>query len=546
MTHSRPADERLESWKEIAAYLDRDVRTVQRWEKREGLPIHRHEHQKRGTVFAFRDEIDEWLRLRSSPPQDPSGRPTWPIPAGLVALALALLTAWWMWPASDSRQRLTIAVLPFQNVGGEPDFFSQGLTEELITRLGRLAPTQLGVIASTSALHYLRTSKPVPEIASELDADYVIEGAVRRSPSPTGLKPGDDESAASPSAGQQLRIDVRLIRAADATLVWTHSYDTSLSGSLGLQQELAVTIARALSPSLLSDPPSAQSARAPQNWQVWEAYLRGRFLWNKATRHGFQQALDSFQTALQLDPAYLPAHLGIADTYFLLAHYGLMSGAEAFPKALQAAEAALRTDPQSAEALAATAYARNLVEGKAEDAKSDSIEGLFHQAVALHPRHPGIRRWYGAYLRSRERQEEALEQFQRARQLDPLSPIILLDLGWCHHQLGRYQRALAFYDRVEQLDPAHAKAHYLRGLTFTAMGRYAEAIASLETAVPLSDNSPHYLYSLADAYLKAEQPQQAARILDRLQEIAARRHVSPRLLEKLQSRISAHPDLTKR
>lgn len=525
MTHPKTADDRLDSWKEIAAYLDRDVRTVQRWETREGLPVHRLEHRKRGTVYAFRSEIESWRGQRSTAPRAtlPGGRRLAAAAASAALLALAL---WWLWPSQEgiSEDRMRIVVLPFQNVGEEPDYFSQGLTEELITGLGRLAPSQLGVIASTSAMHYQGTDKGIPEIAQELQVDYVIEGAIRRG------APGQD------GGRQALRVDTRLIRAADATLLWTRSYDTALSAGLGLQRELASNIAVALSPSLVPDPATVPAPAGEGDWRAWEAYLRGRFLWNKATRSGFQQALASFQSALDYDPSYLPAYLGIADTYFLLAHYGLVSGDEAFPKALQAAEKALEIDPQSAEALAATAYARNLVHPEAE-----SNESLFRRAVALHPRHPGIRRWYGAFLRSHDRQQEALQQFDQARRLDPLSSIILLDLGWCHHQLGDYAKALEFYARVEQLDPRHAKAHYLHGLTLTAMGQYRRAIEALTIAVPLSEDSPHYLYSLGDAYLKAGNPAEASRILRRLQEIATQRHVSPRLLEKLQSRIESHP-----
>lgn len=148
--------ERLDSWKEIAAYLRRQVRTVNLWEKTEGLPVHRHLHSKRGTVYAFKSELDEWRKGRAS--------------SGLAAV-----------PGSR-RSRIMIAVLPFENLSRDTseNYFSDGLTEEMISQLGRVSPDCLGVIARTSSMHYRNYDKGIAAIGADLDVEYILEGSVRR------------------------------------------------------------------------------------------------------------------------------------------------------------------------------------------------------------------------------------------------------------------------------------------------------------------------------------------------------------------------------
>jgi len=198
-------EKRLNSWKEIAAYLQKDVRTVQRWEKNEGLPVHRKPHTKLPSVYAYESELDEWWN---------HGRH--PIPA-------PLLTA----QATAKDGRLALVVLPLRNLSDDPqqEYFSDGLTEELIAQIGRIDPSQLGVIARASAMKYKQGGKGISQIAKELSVNYALEGSVRR-------------------YGERVRISVALIRASDQTSLWTQAYERDLRDILQLQAEVAQTVAK--------------------------------------------------------------------------------------------------------------------------------------------------------------------------------------------------------------------------------------------------------------------------------------------------------------
>ena len=194
---------RLDSWKEIAVYLRRQVRTVNLWEKVEGLPVHRHLHSKRGTVYAYKSELDEWLRLRALSRSTP-----------LVA---------------KRGSRIMVAVLPFENLSGDAsqDYFSNGLTEEMISQLGRVDPLTLGVIARTSSMHYKDSNKAVAEIGAELGVEYILEGSVRR-------------------WGERVRISAQLISVRGQSNVWSQSYDREVADIFLLQTEVASRISESI------------------------------------------------------------------------------------------------------------------------------------------------------------------------------------------------------------------------------------------------------------------------------------------------------------
>src|SRR5216683_2911169 len=341
-------DRKLVSWKEIASYLGREVRTVQRWERTEVLPVHRHEHQKKSTVYAFTSELDEWFKKRQPvddpeadaafvPEPDPSDAnsntesadlppltsvtaPTdlpAPFPAGtpvkppppsagkrvVVALfALGILSAIslglyrWFHPIDSTVEKVRIAVLPFTYVSGDskPDYITAGLTDVIRTKLGQLDPSHLGVIAGTSSK--IVSGKPITEIGRTLNVKYVLEGSVQRD-------------------GNQVRIDVQLIQVSDETHLWADSFTRELSDVLQVESDVSAAIARQIL-ATLPVPPGPQPnpsfprgtvhASTPEIANSRHAYLQGKFAWG--SRGDLRGSIVFFEQAIHDDPSYAEAY----------------------------------------------------------------------------------------------------------------------------------------------------------------------------------------------------------------------------------------------
>src|SRR6266478_9444476 len=375
---------RLESWKEIAVYLGRDVTTVRRWEKREGLPVHRLHHSKLGSVYAYATELDAWRDERA--PTDARDAPdarqgAQAVRSGahartavvLAALVLAL-GAGLIWivrersplqPASPNGGIRSLAVLPLQNFSGNPeqDYLSDGMTEALIARLSTIHA--LRVISRTSAMQYKGTRKPVPAIAKELNVDALIEGSVLRS-------------------GDKIRVSVQLIRADTDEHLWSGTYDRELRDVLALQSDVTQGIARHIESAVTGaqrGSPVAPRTVAPD---VYEAYLKGRFALHKKGRAGLEEALQHFQVAVDADVTFAPAYAGLAVAYNDLGtvFFGA-SPLEVRPKVLAAARKALELDPELVEARVLLADALQ------KDWQWAEAEAEYKQAIALSPSDAG-------------------------------------------------------------------------------------------------------------------------------------------------------------
>src|SRR5258705_1001273 len=349
---------RLESWKEIAAYLGRDVTTVRRWEKREGLPVRRLHHSRLGSVYAYAAELDAW-RDKPAPTaatDSPDARKVSAVgrsgaqartAAALAALALALV-AGLMWlvrerptiqPASANGGIRSLAVLPLENFSGNPeqDYLSDGMTEALIARLSAIHA--LRVISRTSAMQFKGTRKSVPAIGKELNVDAVIEGSVLRS-------------------GDKIRVTVQLIRADTDEHLWSGTYDRELQDVLALQSDVTYGIARHIENAVIGAQRGSPVAARTVAPDVYEAYLKGRFALHKSSRAGLGEALLRFQAAVDADSTFAPAYAGLAATYAALGlvFYG-EPPSETRPKTVFAARRALELDPELAEARALLANA---------------------------------------------------------------------------------------------------------------------------------------------------------------------------------------------
>lgn len=332
------------------------------------------------------------------------------------------------------RGRLMLAILPFENLTGDgaQEYFGDGLTEEMITRLGSVDPSHLGVIARTSIMRYKNSPLKVAQIGRELGVSYVLEGSVRRN-------------------SEKVRITAQLIRVQDQTQVWARQYDRELNDLLSLQseitQETSDEIQLALGEQKLIQPVSREPL-PPPSYEAYDLYLKGQYFFNKRTVEGFQRSIDYFQQAIAKDPYYARAYAGLADSYALIGGYSVASQTEFMPKARAAALRAVELDQNLAEAHTALAL---VIQNYDWDWQSSENE--FRRAIELDPNYATAHHWYAEHLTWRGRFDEALRESERARQLDPLSLIIAADNGAILYFSRQYDQAIAKFRAVRELDP---------------------------------------------------------------------------------------------
>jgi TolB-like protein/DNA-binding winged helix-turn-helix (wHTH) protein/Flp pilus assembly protein TadD len=428
----------------------------------------------------------------------------------LVGLAVALVVALglWAWHEAATRrapvpERVTLAVLPFENLSGDPDqeFFSDGMTEEMIAQLGKLNPERLTVIARGTVAQYKHTNLAVSEIGRELHADYLVQGSVRRVP-------------------DRVRITVHLIRVPEQTDRWAESYDRDVKDILALQDSVAQTIADQINIKLA---PAAPSGRATRNVDpdAYEAYLKGRYYWNKRTAAGMQKAEAYFQQAIDKDPGYGAAYSGLADCNSGLTWHGFTSPAVTLPRAKAAALKAIEIDPQSAEAHASLGLVLN------HEWDWSGAEAEYQRALQLNPRYANAHHWYGDLLSARGRHQEALVEAKRASDLDPLNFMIGTWLGLRYYLARNYERAVEQGRSTLELDQNFAAAHLLLGETYVQMRRHEQGLAELKSAASLSGDSPLYMAQVGVAYAAEGRKTEALQIASQLQAASANRYVSP-------------------
>lgn len=428
---------------------------------------------------------------------------------GLTAAFLIAGLAYWAWHGSAMRagpsaEMIILAVLPFENLSRDPDqeFFSDGLTEEMITQLSKLNPERLNVITPGSIAKYKGSSVAASQIGIELHADYLVQGSVRR-------------------AADRVRITVQLIRVRDQTNLWAESYDGELKDMLTLQDSVARTIATQIHIALIPGQRTGQASRVSADPEAYEAYLKGRYYWNKRTADGLQKALIYFQQAIDKDPAYGAAYSGLADCNSGLAWHGFKSPAEALPKAKAAALKAVEIDPQSAEAHASLGLVLNHIWDWA------GAEVEFKRALQLDSRYANAHHWYGNNLSVLGRHAEALREAKRALELDPLNLMIGTWVGTRYYLARKYDFAIEQGRSTAELDPNFAAVHLLLGETYVQLGQHEQGLAELQTAAGLSGNSPLYLAQVGVAHAAAARKTEALRIIAELQARSTDRYVSP-------------------
>jgi TolB-like protein/DNA-binding winged helix-turn-helix (wHTH) protein/Tfp pilus assembly protein PilF len=426
-------------------------------------------------------------------------RRAWAIPAVIVvAVSIALGVAILRWKAPPAGhaadERVMFAVLPFDNLTGDvaQEYFSDGLTEEMISQIGKLDHRKLGVIARTSVMRYKGTRTPLDTIGSDLGVQYVLEGSVRRD-------------------ATKVRVTAQLIRVEDQSHLWSHDYDRDLRGLLALERDIAQDIAAEVRLSLDQAVPSDLTQ---DQLEAHDAYLKGRYFWNMRTLEGFEEAIKQFDLAIAVDPGHARAWAGLADCYALLPGYEGVSPSKYLEKARMSARRALELEDRLAEAHTSLALIT-------EDFDWDlaAAEREYLRAIELNPNYATAHHWYGELLTWQGRFEEALIESERARRLDPLSLIIAADSAMILFYSRQYDRAAQKLEAVLEHEPAFPGAHKVRQV-YVEQGRFEEALADVQS---YSSN----LSDLGFVLGRAGRVQEARLALEQLKRLHEQRPVDP-------------------
>jgi serine/threonine protein kinase/Tfp pilus assembly protein PilF len=421
--------------------------------------------------------------------------------ASLIALAAAM--GWNVWKSELISRPATksIAVLPFENLSPNPDYayFADGIQEEILTRLGKIA--DLKVISRTSTQHYQSKPRNLAEIAKQLGVANILEGSVQK-------------------AADQVRVNVQLINAQTDSHLWADTYDRKLTDIFGVESEIVTAIAETLRAKMTDSEKTAIAKRPTANTEAYERYLKGRFFWNQRTGADLRTAIEYFNQALGKDPSYALAYAGLADSYSLLPLYGAGSPADSFSQAKAAAKSALELDETLAEAHTSLGL-------MLEEYDFDFEQSLkeYERAIQLNPNYATAHEFYSnGPLSALGQFDRAIAEGKRAIELDPLSLVYNMNLGAAYFLARRYDEAIAQLRKMLEMDPRFYSTHWLLGMALQLKGQLNEAIAEYRKAVELNDN-PFVLALLGQAYARAGQREEAQRILARLSEEAKSRYV---------------------
>lgn len=424
--------------------------------------------------------------------------------AGLLAAGYVVGRRYWPLRSANPG-RIMMAVLPFQNLTGDPDqdYFADGLTEEMISKLGQLHPEQLGVIARTSVMGYKHSDKRLDQIGRDLSVQYVLEGSLRHT-------------------ADRVRITAQLIRVTDQSHLWAQDYDRSLQDVITVQDDVAASVAQEIQIRLTPQELTQLSHARAVDPQAYEDYLKGRYFWNKRTEDGFRKGIEHFEAAIARDPNYAQAYAGLADAYVLLGGYAFAPQKDAMPKAKAAALKALAIDDHLAEAYTSLGLIVEQYEWNWAEAEKD-----FKRAIELNPNYSVAHHWYGdGYLALVGRNDEMIAELRKAHELDPLSLIIDVDLAKRLCYAGKHDEAIEMLRKILEADPTFMQAHYYLSQCFAMEKSYPQAIAELEKMGPL-DVNPKATAWLGRIYALTGRRKEALQIIDELRQKSQRTYIDP-------------------
>jgi TolB-like protein/DNA-binding winged helix-turn-helix (wHTH) protein len=412
-----------------------------------------------------------------------------------VVLVVALARVLYSWNQASPKIR-SLAVLPLESLSGDTsqDYFADGMTDELITDLGQISA--LRVISRTSIMTYKHARKLLPEIARELNVDAVVEGTVLRS-------------------GEQVRITAQLIRVPVERHIWAQSFEGDLRDTLVLQKSVARSIAEQIQATLNQQERAALEHSKVVNAEAYEAYLKGRYFWNKRTRDGLTKAIEYFNRAIEKNPRYAEAYTGLGDAYALSGdwEYGILSPEDAFPKAKTAVIKALSLDDNLAEAHTSLAFILDLYDWDWESAEKE-----YKRAIELNPGYATAHHWYAWHLIVMGQDSEGIAELRKAESLDPLSLIISADLADALCIARLYDESVRQSRRTLEMDPKFAIAYYELGQALVQIRTYNEAIGEFKRAIELSGGNEIFDANLAYAYAISGRKEEAIKIVKDLED----------------------------
>jgi len=411
-----------------------------------------------------------------------------------------------MAPVSNSAiSRVTmLAVMPFENLSGDKgqEYFSDGLTEEMITRLARLNPDRLGLIARTSSLRYKRTPRDIGRIARELSVDWILEGSVR-------------------CAGERVRITAQLVRTRDESHLWAQSYDRDLRDILAVQSEVALAVAAEIHLKLKPGAEAKSKETAQVNPEAHRACLMGCYHLAKFNREGLTRGIEYLLKSIELDPGYAPPYDDLAFSYFISSGWTLPPR-EAMLNARDAANRGLAVDANLADAHTSLGMVHLRY-----DWDWTAAERECRRAIEINAGSSRAHEFYGWYLAAMGRFDEAIERVERALELDPVSPEVSTILGHVLYLARRHDEAIAQLHKALELDRNYWFTHLVLGLALQQRGKLPEAIEEFQSAARAEKVSPEAMGALGQAYAAAGRRDQALKALNQLEKWTAKYYVSP-------------------
>ncbi len=393
-------------------------------------------------------------------------------------------------PAAAARIQ-SIAVLPLENLSGDPgqEYFADGMTDALIAHLARI--NSLRVISRTSVMRYKAARKPLAQIARELNVDAIVEGSVVRS-------------------GNRVRISAELFQAAPERQLWADSYERDMADVVALEDDVSRAVAREIQIKLTPQEQARMQTGRPVQPAAYEAYLRGRYFWNLRTMDGVKKSAAYFQEAIRDDPTYALPYAGLADAYNIMG-FGvihLMDSNEAGPKAIAAADKALALDDSQAEAHTALAFALHRFKGDWAGAERE-----YQRAIQLNANYALAHMWYGHLLFEVRRTKQACDEFDRARNLDPINPNVSQWLAACLAEGGHSDKAISLLQETIEFDPKRPNIRWALGDLYERKGMYPEAIRQYEKGAEVNGRDSYVLALLASAYAGSGNSTEAEKLL---------------------------------
>ncbi|MGB8662053.1 MAG: winged helix-turn-helix domain-containing protein [Candidatus Acidiferrum sp.] len=400
---------------------------------------------------------------------------------------------------------VTLAVLPFENIGFDPDreYLADGLTEETIVTLGQIDPDHLSVIGRTSVMAYKRTTKSLTEIGRELAAAYLVESSLR-------------------AEGGRLRITSKLIRVRDQVQIWSASYDSEPSSLLNFQRELSAAIAEQVHLRLSPDRLGALSRRHSRNAAAYDLYLRGRHFWNQLTPAATRRAIEYFARATELDPNYALAWSGLADSYSAGPINGDAPPLAVWPRAKEAADNAIKAEPELAEVQTTLGFLKFWLEWDWPGA-----EAAFRKAIVLDPSYPLPHRMLGIAFAHAGRREEARPAMRRARELDPLLAVHQALSSQVAFACRDYSEAVQFARQAIAVDPEFWVGHLQLAQVLEQLGQFEQALDALSNAGRFSGGNSKVVSLRGHVFAKMGRTDEAREVLRALVAISRERYIPP-------------------